>query len=233
MLTTPPSETGLPDMHATQDILVVDDSLERTEIAGALKIGGYRVTSAATFEQATEIMAGGQPDLLVTELRLGAFNGLHLIIRSRAHKADTVAVVHTAHPDPVLKAEALRLNAEYFERPVDVPTLLTVIAQRLGRRPERRSSARTQVSEQLQVCVAGSSAALVDISDQGCRIRLKAEGIRSPLKVSFPSLSLAVSARIVWAQRPPHDHTSCVCGVEVDRVDKRSAEAWQLITKNI
>ena len=156
MLTTPPSETGLPDMHATQDILVVDDSLERTEIAGALKIGGYRVTSAATFEQATEIMAGGQPDLLVTELRLGAFNGLHLIIRSRAHKADTVAVVHTAHPDPVLKAEALRLNAEYFERPVDVPTLLTVIAQRLGRRPERRSSARTQVSEQLQVCVAGS-----------------------------------------------------------------------------
>ena len=178
-----------PNMLNTPDVLVVDDSLDRPDITGALKAGGYRVTSAATFEQATEIMARDPPDVLVTELRLGAFNGLHLIIRSRAHKLNTVAVIHTAHPDPVLEAEALRLNADYFKRPVDTPTLLAVIAQRLGHRPERRASSRRQINEPFHVTVEGSPAEIVDISDEGFRIEMRGQEIHSPLEISFPSLA--------------------------------------------
>lgn len=228
---TPPSEARPSDMLATPDVLVVDDSLDRAEIASALKVGGYRVTSAATFEQATEIMASDPPDVLVTELRLGSFNGLHLIIRSRAHKADTVAVVHTAHPDPVLEAEALRLNADYFKRPVDTPTLLAVIAQRLGRRPERRASSRRQINEPVPVTVEGSPAELVDISDEGFRVQMRGQEIHSPLEISFPSLDLVVRARIIWAQHPQPGRSACQCGVRVDRLDRQSAQAWQRITR--
>ena len=105
-------------MRKVPFVLVVDDSSARSEIVKTLRGGGYRVTSAGTFEQATNIIAITTPDALITELRLGAFNGLHLVIRSRARNPDTVAIIHTAFPDPVLEAEARRLGAEFLARPV-------------------------------------------------------------------------------------------------------------------
>ena len=127
-------------MLGSPEILVVDNSLARSEIVDSLTTGGYSVRSAETFERAAEILASTPPSVLVTEVRLGAFNGLHLIIRSRVHRASTVAIVHTAYPDPVMEAEAHLLNAAYLVRPVNPSTLLNVISQRLGLRPERRTS---------------------------------------------------------------------------------------------
>ena len=121
-------------------VLVVDDSLDRSETVRVLRQGGYRVTTAATFEQATEILASAPPDVLITELRLGAFNGLHLIVRCQVRSPDVVAIVHTAFADRVLEAEARRMNAEYLPRPVAPSILLATIARRLGAQPERRRS---------------------------------------------------------------------------------------------
>ena len=185
-------------MLAAPEVLVVDDSSDRSEIVGSLRAGGYKVTSAGTFEQATNIIASTPPDVLVTELRLGAFNGLHLIVRSRALRPSTVAIVYTAFPDPVLEAESRRLNTDYLRRPVDPSALLAVIAKRLGRRPERRASLRKSVVEPIEVEVAGRPAGGVDVSDDGLCIRLCGDEIRSPLEIRLPGSDLSISARIVW-----------------------------------
>ena len=214
-------------------VLIVDDSPDRTEIVGSLKVAGYRVTSAGTFDQATDILAIDPPDVLVTELRLGAFNGLHLIIRSRAHRASTVAIVHTAYPDPVLEAEARRLNADYLQRPVHAPTLLAVIAQRLGRRPERRTAVRRPVRHSTQMTVAGSPAGLIDISDGGFRVELSGDTLRSPLEVRFPRLGISISARVVWAQPPVANRAAYLCGATIIGTNRRSAQDWHRVRESL
>ena len=47
-------------------ILVVDDSVARSGIVSSLKDAGYRVASASTFEQATDIIKSDPPDVLIT-----------------------------------------------------------------------------------------------------------------------------------------------------------------------
>ena len=119
----------------TASILIVEG--DRDTLAGWVELlhaAGYRVTGAASFEEARRALASA-PDLLITEVRLGAYNGLQLIIRARAHNPHLSAIVLTAFPDVVIKAEAERLNAVYVEKPVDTKRLLTLVAKALDRRP--------------------------------------------------------------------------------------------------
>ncbi len=130
-------------MRKPQVVLIVGDSAARSEIIGSLRSASYRVTSAETFEQASGIIAASAPDVLITELRLGAFNGLHLVIRSRSLNPDTVAIIY-ASPDQVVAAEARRLGAAFVVRPVAPSALLGIVSRRLGtiwnRGPHRGSS---------------------------------------------------------------------------------------------
>ena len=57
------------------------------------------------------------PVLLVTELRLGEYNGLHLALRGRSNGVPSIVI---GAPDPVLESEAAKLGATYITttRPV-------------------------------------------------------------------------------------------------------------------
>ena len=116
-------------------ILIVEG--DRVTLAGWVKLlhaAGYRVTGAASFEEARRALASAL-DLVITEVRLGAYNGLHLIIRARSHNPHLSAIVLTGFPDVVIKAEAERLDAVYVEKPVDAERLLAIVAETLDRRP--------------------------------------------------------------------------------------------------
>src|SRR5438067_1837767 len=63
------------------------------------------------------------PDLLVTNLRLGEYNGLHLVLLASAEQAITRSVVHSNRPDPYLIREAQSLGA-FFERTERLPQSL-------------------------------------------------------------------------------------------------------------
>jgi len=69
----------------------------------------------------------------VAGVRLGAYNGLHLIVRSHADHPGMAAILTSHSLDPVLKAEADRQNASYILRPCSEQDLLTVVARSLGR----------------------------------------------------------------------------------------------------
>jgi hypothetical protein len=67
-------------------ILIVDPNSAAitSGIESALVEAGHRVASVCTFEQASLQLSLDCPDLLVTAVRLGAFNGMHLLFRFRA-----------------------------------------------------------------------------------------------------------------------------------------------------
>ena len=75
-------------------ILLVDpNSAISTGTRAALAEAGHRVAGVSTFEEATLQLALDCPDLLITAVRLGAFNGMHLLFRFRAEHPDVPVVV--------------------------------------------------------------------------------------------------------------------------------------------
>src|SRR5688572_30025363 len=71
----------------------------------------YEPVVARTFA-AAKIHLDMEPDLLVTELRLGEFNGLHLALR--AHSKSVPAIV-IGDSDPVLERDSRELGAVFLQ----------------------------------------------------------------------------------------------------------------------
>lgn len=115
-------------------ILVVDD--DRAALAGLvelLKSAGYQATGCRGFEQAVQALATAQPDLLIVDVRLGEYNGLHLIHRSRQSHPQMASIVISAHPDPIIEREATQAGASAFLlKPLNLARFLTTVASVLG-----------------------------------------------------------------------------------------------------
>ena len=114
-------------------VLVVDaDPSDRANTVLLLQSAGYRVVAATAFEEAKRLIASEAPDLLVTSLRLGPYNGIHLILRSRMDHPGMAAIVTSRYADAVLEAEARRQHADFVVRPVADGALLEAVSRSLG-----------------------------------------------------------------------------------------------------
>lgn len=106
-------------------LLIVDDDVALLQVLSRfLSESGYDVLSCATFEEAKKEIAAFRPEIVVTDVRLGAFNGLQLAMLARDVKPDVRLVVFSGFDDPVLKEEARRLGATYLVKPVSGQQLL-------------------------------------------------------------------------------------------------------------
>lgn len=98
--------------------LVVDPAADdRASTAHWLTEFGYEVSQAADFEHARALLQP-PPDAIVTTLRLGAYNGFHVIIVARSAGARVAAAIVTPGEDPVARAEAARLEVGYLVKPI-------------------------------------------------------------------------------------------------------------------
>jgi DNA-binding response OmpR family regulator len=95
-----------------------------------LEAAGYETRAVGTFEEAQHRLRHSSPDLLITDIRLGAFNGLHLLIAAGNRLP---VILMTGFDDPVLKADARRYGAEYVLKPLDPVSFLRLVQRRLGR----------------------------------------------------------------------------------------------------
>jgi|SRR4051812_31168838 DNA-binding NtrC family response regulator len=123
-------------------VLVVEsDPAELSSTVALLESAGYRVATASAFEEAKLLLANQSPDLLITGLRLGPYNGLHLVLRSRVDHPAMAAIVTTRVSDPVLEAEAHRQHAGFLLTPLHAGDFLAAVSQSLGSaRPMELSS---------------------------------------------------------------------------------------------
>jgi CheY-like chemotaxis protein len=121
-------------------ILLVDpDSLAAAASERVLVETGYRVVPVSTFEEATRQMSLHHPDLLVTKVRLGSFNGLHLLLRCRAEHPDVPVIIVGTSADR--SADVTRFGAEFVTSPIEHDSLLELVASLLsGRTPSGPTS---------------------------------------------------------------------------------------------
>lgn len=112
-------------------VLVVDDQPAIVEGLQLLLEGaGHRVTACGTFAEAHHALLEADYDVLLTDIRLGAFNGLQLAVIARQRDPRMRIAVFSGTDDVVLREEAGRVSAAYLVKPVIGTQLLQLCEAR-------------------------------------------------------------------------------------------------------
>ena len=115
-------------------ILVVDDDRQVLKyLTEILQDAGYDTVACNRFQDAKALLAASRPSLLLTDVRLGAYNGLQLGFFARSHHPGLPVIVLTGYEDPTLRDEANRAGAEFLVKPVTRVALLETIQKALAR----------------------------------------------------------------------------------------------------
>lgn len=128
-----PSVPLVSDAVPRASALIVDPVLsDALFLVAAISAAGFRVTVADGFAEALERL-GMHPALLIAAIRLGEYNGLHLVLRGKSARPNLAAIVTSTTPDPVLQQEAEQLGATFVLKPITVEELRAVIARTMYR----------------------------------------------------------------------------------------------------
>jgi DNA-binding NtrC family response regulator len=112
-------------------LVVATDRVERCRIVHVLETAGHRVRGAATFDEAKHALTCMSPDVVIAEERLGAYNGLQVLLRARAENPCVGAVVVTRVADRAVEADAKRLDVECEVEPADSANWLAIVSRTL------------------------------------------------------------------------------------------------------
>ena len=96
-------------MEALQRIVVVSEPALGNDLLTWLSADTYQVTTVRTFA-AAKAQLRSQPSLVITQLKLGEHNGLHLALRARCQGIPAVVI---GEPDAVFERDAVQLGARY------------------------------------------------------------------------------------------------------------------------
>jgi DNA-binding NtrC family response regulator len=113
-------------------VLIAD--ADRSALAATVRVvseAGYLVTAVESFQEAKKRLVMAPPDLLIADVRLGAYNGLQLVIRARAEHPDLGAIVTHTVPDPVLESAVAAEGAVYLIKPIGLEALLSIMDEHL------------------------------------------------------------------------------------------------------
>ena len=120
---------------APRIFLVEDNPAALQGMSDLLTDSGYEVTPIGGFMEAKRLLDQEVPDLLIVDIRLGDYNGLHLVVRQHLAHPNCRIIVTTGFPDPVLEGEARGYGAVYVEKPVRGDDLLRLIKRLLTESP--------------------------------------------------------------------------------------------------
>ena len=96
----------------TAHVLVVDDEANvRKVIAALLEQAGYAASAASSAEEALELVRSLDPDLVLTDLRMPAMDGLDLLAHLRRSFPEIPVVLLTAHGTVESAVEAMKRGA--------------------------------------------------------------------------------------------------------------------------
>jgi CheY-like chemotaxis protein len=167
--TTPrPHGAVVPTGH---EVLVVDDeAVVLTVLREALRRGGYRVTTAASAEEAIDLMHKRRFDLVLTDKNLPGASGLDVLRAARNLNPAPAIVLITGYSSFDSAVEALDIGAhDYIEKPIrDVEDLRFRIRRALSRRDE-------QLARPKPTRTAGRAGRVLLVEVEGQRRQLLAE----------------------------------------------------------
>ncbi len=217
-------------------VLIVSPNIDsRNLMERWLRRAGFETECVSTFEAARPRLTATSPDVLVSAVQLGEFNGLHLAIVGRDRRPTLVAIV-VGQPDTVLAREAAQHGATYLNEPATEEGLLsrlTILLHEVGR---HRRWPRKHVAETVTAEWGEASARIVDLSYGGLRLEVADAGAKAPklgsgVRVSLPDYGVSIDAALVWVERAPSGHLHC--GASVDKLSPAVTTAWRQVVDRV
>jgi CheY-like chemotaxis protein len=220
-------------MTSEKILIVDDDEPTRAGLAMLLQEAGYETVTASSVPAGIKVLTDEHPDLLLVDIRLDAYNGLHLV----AMRPQPIpAVVLTGFADPAIEADARRLGAEFLLKPI-APPVLTALVQRLlsdsrsGHALARRWP-RKAVARAVRVDIAGAATArMLDVSYGGVCVEMHGTLESAPpdrFRMFVPLSDTAVPVETVWSRR--RDATTWLCGGMISDV---AATSWRSVVDSL
>lgn len=215
-------------------VLVLDD--DEHALSGMVELlrdAGHHVTGAATYDAAKRLLAVSPFDLLVSDVRVRAFNGLHLVMQTRVDHPETAIIIITGYEDPLIELEAHRYHADLIRKPIRPAEFKQRVAEALSQVRRQRRWPRKRVVGGFRVTVKGRPAAVVDVSYGGLRLELpQGEELPESFDVEVAGIGLHLEVEPVWLQttvEPP----GTVCGATLSAEHTPSARTWRAIVDRL
>ncbi len=205
---------------------------DTSPVMGLLKDSGHEVAFAPGFEPAIRKLDQIAPDLLVTDVRLGGFNGLHLVIRSQSTRPKMRSILLDRVHDPVVAQDAEKHGATYLGGPLNLAVISAQISKLLNETGPQRKWPRRQPIKGLVFHVARRSARVIDISYGGIRLELPpAETIPAKFRMAIPGFDGVFRAKPVWSRFTPVGSISC--GAELLEANPQIIAQWRQLVDSI
>jgi CheY-like chemotaxis protein len=198
---------------------------------------GFVVMGAASFPDAKALLASMSPDIVIADIKLKAFNGLHLAALCAIWRPGTPFIVTHDRYDAVLEADATRLNALFVLKTADREGLTGAAFRLLNARSHGaggvRRSYRKPAPVETFARVSASKAEVVNVSYGGARLKLQSlpsaavkDGPPESFEVVFPELDLSLHAARIWAS-PDNAAGGWLCGVDVSGSESEQLQRWR------
>ena len=130
---------------AGEPILIVDDTPVNLKLTRILLVNeGYKVSTAASAEEALELLRSYHPLLILADIQLPGIDGLEMTRRIKRDPGtrDITVVALTAFAMPGDRQTAIDAGCDdYIAKPIDTRTLAVLIRELLDRRPEGKGPA--------------------------------------------------------------------------------------------
>jgi DNA-binding NtrC family response regulator len=108
-------------------VLMVDDDQEYLGVCTIIfRDDGHHVTACSDFNEGRRQLAEDHFDALIADVRLGAYNGLHLIALAAP---SMIKIALSAFFDPVIRRDAERAGAKFFLKPADCASISALLSQ--------------------------------------------------------------------------------------------------------
>ena len=219
-------------MTLPYSVLVIDD--DENALIGleeVLRAQGHDVTATASYEDARGLLAMRSFDLVVTDVRLRSFNGLHLVMKIRAESPDTGVIIMSGYEDALLELEARRYNAEFLRKPVKPVEFGDAIGRALRNVRRQRRWPRKQVTGGFRVMAAGVPAAVMDVCYGGLRLQLATStALPKTFEVAVQGIGLNLEVQPVWSQVVDG---GILCGAALATESSSAARTWRTIVDRL
>jgi DNA-binding NtrC family response regulator len=161
---------GISTLATKRVALIEDDEAFRASVARSLQLAGYEVTSFEDAESGVIGLVQSLPDIVLTDLRLPAADGLYVLQRAKQVDADLPVVIMTGHGDIPSAIQAIREGAyDFLEKPFSREQLLSIIARAAGQYrlvvENRQLKARLAAASGIDRILLGESAAMRELRD--------------------------------------------------------------------
>jgi DNA-binding response OmpR family regulator len=87
---------------------------------------GHDVTACSDFIEGRRLLGDDHFDALITDVRLGAYNGLHLITLAAT---SMIKIALSAFCDPVIRRDAEQAGARFVVKPTDCAAVSALLSQ--------------------------------------------------------------------------------------------------------